>query len=107
MVKKVFALAPTEQWRPVGKPYQRSILHYFNKHLRRMIEFSTVRAASPIRSAPRCAEMLMKGKFKIGNHVNWNSEAGRVSGAIVRVHTRNFEINGYTHDASAATPQYE
>ena len=49
----------------------------------------------------------MKDQFKIGDHVSWNSEAGRVSGAIVRVHTRNFEVNGYTHHASAEAPQYE
>ena len=66
-----------------------------------------VYAASIIRSAPRCAEMLMKDKFKIGDHVSWNSEAGRVSGTIVRVHTRNFDVNGYTHHASAEAPQYE
>ena len=49
----------------------------------------------------------MKDKFKIGDHVSWNSEAGRVSGTIVRVHTRNFDVNGYTHHASAEAPQYE
>jgi Hypervirulence associated proteins TUDOR domain len=46
-------------------------------------------------------EIVMKNKFKIGDHVSWNSEAGRVSGTIVRVHTRNFEVNGYTRHASA------
>lgn len=51
--------------------------------------------------------MVMKRKFKIGDHVSWNSEAGRVSGAIVRIHTRNFDVNGYTHHASAEAPQYE
>lgn len=25
--------------------------------------------------------------FKIGDHVGWNSEAGQVSGTIIRVHT--------------------
>jgi hypothetical protein len=39
--------------------------------------------------------------------VRWNSEAGRVSGTILRVHTRDFDINGYTHHASAEAPQYE
>ena len=54
-----------------------------------------------------CSEIVMKNKFKTGDHVSWNSEAGRVSGTIVRVHTRNFEVNGYTHHASAEAPQYE
>ena len=49
----------------------------------------------------------MRNNFKTGDHVSWNSEAGRVSGTIVRVHTRNFDVNGYTHHASAEAPQYE
>jgi hypothetical protein len=28
--------------------------------------------------------MAMQGPFKIGDHVSWNSEAGRVSGIIRR-----------------------
>ena len=49
----------------------------------------------------------MKPKFDVGDHVSWNSEAGRVSGTIIRVHTSDFEVNGYTHHASADAPQYE
>ena len=49
----------------------------------------------------------MMHDFKIGDHVSWNSEAGRVSGTIIRVHMRDFEVKGYTHHASAETPQYE
>lgn len=49
----------------------------------------------------------MASKFKVGGHVSWNSEAGRVSGTIIRVHTNDFEVNGYAHHASAETPQYE
>ncbi len=45
--------------------------------------------------------------FKIRDRVSWNSEAGRVGGTVVRVHTRNFLVNGYTHHASADTAQYE
>ena len=59
------------------------------------------------RSKVRCVGMVMIGKFKIGHHVSWNSEAGRVSGTIIRVHTRNFDVSGYTHHASAEAPQYE
>ena len=51
--------------------------------------------------------MSMKSKFKIGDHVTWNSEAGRVSGTIIRVRTSDFEVKGYTHHASAEVPQYE
>jgi hypothetical protein len=49
----------------------------------------------------------MAKDFKPGDHVSWNSEAGRVRGKIVRAHTRPFEVNGYTHHASADEPQYE
>jgi len=46
-------------------------------------------------------------KFKIGDHVIWNSEAGRVSGTIQKIHTRDFDYKGYTHHASADDPQCE
>ncbi len=49
----------------------------------------------------------MSTKFAVGDHVGWNSEAGRVSGTIVRVHTRDFDYKGHTHRASAEEPQYE
>ena len=45
--------------------------------------------------------------FKIHDRVSWNSEAGRVSGTIIRVHTSDFEVKGYTHHASPDVPQYE
>jgi hypothetical protein len=51
--------------------------------------------------------MAVPRKFKIGDHVTWNSEAGRVSGTIVRVHTRNFSFKGYTRHARPDDPQYE
>lgn len=49
----------------------------------------------------------MKTKFKIGDHVSWNSEAGRVSGRIIKVHTKDFNYKGYTHHAAKEEPQYE
>jgi len=51
--------------------------------------------------------MCMKMKFKIGDHVTWNSEAGHVSGRIIKVHKKDFNYKGYTHHASANDPQYE
>jgi hypothetical protein len=47
-----------------------------------------------------------KRPFKVGDHVSWNSEAGRVSGRIIRVHTKDTEYKGYTHHASKEEPQY-
>jgi DUF2945 family protein len=49
----------------------------------------------------------MANTFKIGDHVTWNSEAGRVSGRIVKVHTKNVNYKGYVHHASKEDPQYE
>jgi hypothetical protein len=45
--------------------------------------------------------------FKVGDHVSWNSEAGRVRGKIVKVHRRNVTYKGYVHHASRDEPQYE
>ncbi len=49
----------------------------------------------------------MPKKFKIGDHVSWNSEAGRARGRIIKIHTKNFTYKGYTHHASKEAPQYE
>jgi hypothetical protein len=49
----------------------------------------------------------MTGTFKVGDHVSWNSEAGHVSGTIIRVHTQDVEYKGYTHHACEDDPQYE
>lgn len=46
-------------------------------------------------------------RYKVGDHVSWNSEAGRVRGRIVKVHIRDFDYKGHTHRASADDPQYE
>jgi len=46
-------------------------------------------------------------RFKRGDHVSWNSEAGRVSGRITRVLTSEITFKGYTVHASKDEPQYE
>jgi len=46
-------------------------------------------------------------KFKVGDHVAWNSEGGLVSGRIIKVHTRDTDYKGCTHHASPEDPQYE
>jgi hypothetical protein len=46
-------------------------------------------------------------QFRVGDHVAWNSEAGRVSGTIIKVHTSEVDYKGYTHHASREEPQYE
>ena len=49
----------------------------------------------------------MTARFEIGDHVRWNSEAGHVTGRIVKVHTSDFDYKGYTHHATPGEPQYE
>jgi hypothetical protein len=49
----------------------------------------------------------MAERLEIGDRVGWNSEAGRVSGTIIRVHTRDVDYKGHTHHASPESPQYE
>jgi hypothetical protein len=49
----------------------------------------------------------MTKSFKVGDHVSWNSEAGRVRGRVVRVHARDVNHKGYIHHASRDDPQYE
>jgi Hypervirulence associated proteins TUDOR domain len=50
---------------------------------------------------------IMAGDFKVGDRVTWNSEAGHVSGTIIKVHTKNVDYKGYAHHASEDEPQYE
>ena len=49
----------------------------------------------------------MATTFKVGDHVTWNSEAGHVSGRIVKVHRTDVNYKGYVHHASEDEPQYE
>ena len=49
----------------------------------------------------------MPERFKVGDRVGWNSEAGHVGGTIIKVHAREFDYKGHTHRASAEAPQYE
>ena len=44
--------------------------------------------------------------FNIGDHVRWNSEAGRVSGVITKKITSDTKFKGYMHHASREAPQY-
>jgi hypothetical protein len=49
----------------------------------------------------------MTRKFRIGDRVTWNSEAGHVTGRIIKVHMRDIDYKGYTHHATQDDPQYE
>jgi hypothetical protein len=72
-------------------------------------------AGRPDSSAPRLQRdisdpgeediVMAKHHFKRGDHLSWNSEAGRVSGRITRVVTSEIEFKGYTVHASREEPQ--
>lgn len=48
----------------------------------------------------------MTENLKVGDHVEWNSEAGRVRGTIREKHTSEITFKGYTVHASKEEPQY-
>ena len=48
----------------------------------------------------------MPKTFKRGDHVEWNSEAGRVRGVIVKKVVSEIRFKGYVHHASKDEPQY-
>ncbi len=52
-------------------------------------------------------QTTMAERFKVGDHVTWNSEAGHVTGKIIKVHTTNTDYKGHTHHATEDDPQYE
>jgi len=48
----------------------------------------------------------MNMDFKVGDHVGWNSEAGRVRGTIKKKITSAIRLKGYLVHASKDEPQY-
>ncbi len=48
----------------------------------------------------------MAHDFQVGDHVEWNSEAGRVRGTIQKKITSEIQFKGYTVHASEEHPQY-
>ncbi len=50
--------------------------------------------------------VLVSVHFKVGDQVEWNSEAGRVQGRIRKKVTSAMRFKGYTVHASKEEPQY-
>jgi hypothetical protein len=48
----------------------------------------------------------MPKTFKRGDHVEWNSEAGRVRGVITKKVVSDVRLKGYVHHATKDEPQY-
>jgi DUF2945 family protein len=49
---------------------------------------------------------MMGGRFRVGDHVSWNSEAGRVTGIITKEITAPTLLKGSMRHASKENPQY-
>jgi hypothetical protein len=79
-------------------------------HLDRLLDEAlqqTFPASDPVAIAVERRAAPTARRFAVGDHVSWNSEAGRVRGRIVRVHTRDVTWKGYVRHADQADPQYE
>lgn len=50
--------------------------------------------------------LRMRRGFKKGDHVSWNSEAGRIRGTVQRKITAPMTFKTYTVRASKEAPQY-
>jgi len=48
----------------------------------------------------------MPARFKRGDRVSWNSEAGRVTGVVQKKVTSEIVFKGYKRHASKDDPQY-
>ena len=59
----------------------------------------------PMRFAQNGRSPMTKS-FKCGDLVEWDSEAGRVRGVIIRKVTSDVRFKGYIHHASKQEPQY-
>jgi hypothetical protein len=67
-------------------------------------EFTKVQAKQQSRICK--GDPAMTQDFKVGDHVGWNSEAGRVRGTIKKKITSAITFKGYTVRASKEEPQY-
>ena len=63
-------------------------------------------ATTALLALAQTQERIM-AKYAVGDHVSWNSEAGRVSGTISKIHDSDFDYKGHTRRASKDEPQYE
>jgi hypothetical protein len=52
-------------------------------------------------------EAIMSNDLAVGDHVRWNSEAGEVTGVIVKKHVRDTEYKGHMRRCTREDPQYE
>jgi hypothetical protein len=67
----------------------------------------TASGRTPLAVTKQLWEIIpMTHDFKVGDHVEWNSEAGRVRGTIKKKIISEITFKGYTVHASKEEPQY-
>ena len=54
----------------------------------------------------KSSKQITPKRFKLHDHVSWNSEAGRVRGTIQKKVTSEITFKGYKRHASKEEPQY-
>jgi DNA-3-methyladenine glycosylase II len=98
-----------ERWRPYGG------MVYFHLLLDRLDEAGFLAAGTSHPQTGRgnhtntmCLQEIipMKPEFKVGDHVEWNSEAGHVRGTVKKKVTSAIKFKTYTVRASKEEPQY-
>jgi hypothetical protein len=71
------------------------------------VQFSAAGPELDLALCSRKKGVPMIHDFKVGDHVEWNSEAGRVRGTIKKKITSKIIFKGYTVHASNEEPQYQ
>ena len=49
---------------------------------------------------------MAERKFKVGDHVKWDSSGGEAEGKVVRVARKSGSIKGFDYKASSEDPRY-
>jgi double-stranded uracil-DNA glycosylase len=89
-------------WHPAISLSKIYVMHSPNHGLARI----RIKELKEISLIKKKSQITMAKNFKVGDHVSWNSEAGRVSGIIKKKITAEISFKGYTVHASAKEPQY-
>ena len=73
----------------------------------RCLELYGIPGVEQSHKGSRNGEYFMGQRFAVGDHVTWNSEAGYVSGRIIKVRFKDVNYKGHMDRATKNEPQYE
>jgi hypothetical protein len=93
----------TITYRRDGQKLAVAVIHRDLEGLRAEVSFERTIAARE-RTIRVCNRAGMSERFKVGEHVRWNLEAGHVIDRIVKIHTKDFAYKGYTHVQAVSIP---